>query len=655
MSIMELIEVEEFVGRQWHKFIAGAESYENFPEQVVELEEVRGALSVFFRALGGENAVEIAAAGQEKSGHRLSFRQKLGMDVEKMQRATLDGRTLMLPEMIAFFPDVKTNRDLYFWLAAFFTVKAPAEPIRERDLLRHDLCFIRQSWITSRELLEHLKGLVPVYLDLSAFLLRLRPLRNQLPAQEQAVEAVIRYLLGERCDLPVLAEEYLAFVLSPETPAFNDTGKSNFIASASYKPFLPVPLWGEMIEGAFTTEAAGSEAGDGGKSKKAEDRRKRRAERKELDQTKRNDGFFVNVYDKLMAVTDIINVNRNIKEDDEDSALETADDLDRITLTDHEEKAATKIKIDLDLPANELDESRVETKRAVKEWHYRKQAYLPDYCAVTMREADEDGGDWKIDTLTARRIRLVRRQFEAFRNNRLQLRGQAEGNELDLEALVRARGDLQASGSCSDRFYINSRKIDRDIAVSILMDVSLSTDSWLDERRVIDVEKESLAILANGLDAAGDDLSIHTFTSRKRHYVRIDRVKGFDEALNDQVMRRISALKPGYYTRIGAAIRVMAEELEKRPNRQKLLLILTDGKPNDVDHYEGRYGIEDARKAVQECRRKGITVFGVTIDQEAKDYFPIVFGRGAYHIVGNVARLSQALPKIYRQLVKESS
>ncbi|WP_020593482.1 nitric oxide reductase activation protein NorD [Kiloniella laminariae] len=651
MSIMELIEVEEFVGRQWHKFIAGAESYASFPEQVISLEQVRGALTVFFRALGGESGVEIASTGQEKSGHRLSFRQKLGMDIEKMQRATLDGRTLMLPETISFFPESRANRDLYFWLAAFFTAEDPQGSLHEKDLLRHDLCFIRQSWQKSGVLLQGLKGLQSIYGDLAALLLQLRPQRQQLPSQELAVEAVIRHLLGERDDLSPLAERYLSFVLS-STP---DEGH-DLVASSRYKPFLPVPLWGELIDGAISSDTAGNESGGGGKSrKKAEDRRKRRAERRELDQTKRNDGFFVNVYDKLMAVTDIVNVNRNIKEDDEDSALETADDLDRITLTDHEEKVATKIKIDLDLPANELDESRIEAKRTVAEWHYRKQAYLPDYCAVTLREAEEEGGDWKLDDVTARRIRLVRRQFEAFRNNRQQLRGQPEGTELDLEALVRARGDLQASGACSDRFYINTRKLERDIAVSILMDVSLSTDSWLDERRVIDVEKESLAILANGLDAAGDDLSIHSFTSRKRHYVRIDRIKGFDEKLNNQVMRRISALKPGYYTRIGAAIRVMAEELEKRPNRQKLLLILTDGKPNDVDHYEGRYGIEDARKAVQECRRKGITVFGVTIDQEAKDYFPIVFGRGAYQIVGNVARLSQALPKIYRQLVKESS
>ncbi len=649
MGIMELIEVEEFVGRQWHKLISGVESYSSFDEQRVSLEEVRAVLSVFFRGLGGVNGVEIAGAGQEKSEHRLSFRQKLGIDVEKLERPTFDGRTLMLPDRIALFPTAALNRDLYFWLAAFF-IQDPENASRHvSDPLLHDLTFIRHSHKRSEAALAQLPGLRSIKENLTSFLLVLRPKRDHLPEQEHAIEDVVLHLLGQKDALSSLAKRYLEFVTSsdPEIMHLDKIEK----ASMKYRPFLPVPLWGEVIETTYATDSAGTEAGGGG-AKQSEERKKHRAERKNLDEAKKDDGFFVSVYDKLMAVSDIINLNRNIKEDDEDDALETVDDIDRITLSDHDEKVATKIKIDLDLPANELDESRIEAKRTVHEWHYRKKAFLPAYCAITMRQASEEGDGWELDDKAVRRIRLVRRQFEAFKNDRKQLRAQSDGAELDIEALVRAQADLKGNGVCSDRIYVNTRKVERDIAVSILMDVSLSTDSWLDDRRVIDVEKESLAILANGLDASGDDLSIHTFTSRKRDYIRIDRVKGFDEPLNDQVMRRIKALKPGYYTRIGAAIRVMAEELEKRPNKQKLLLILTDGKPNDVDHYEGRYGIEDARKSVRECRNRGITVFGVTIDKEAKDYFPTIFGRGAYHIVGNADRLSQALPKIYRQLLK---
>ncbi|KKJ78486.1 hypothetical protein WH95_02565 [Kiloniella litopenaei] len=651
--MMELIEVEEFVGRQWHKLIANAESYPAFADQAVVLDDVKVLLSVFFRALGGENAIEIAASGTEKSNHRLSLRQKLGIDIEKLARPTLDGRTMMLPDQIALFPQKSLNRDLYLWLAAFFSRHQNEKPIDVANPLLADILFIRQSYQVSLFLLHELPGLQKVYGSLCDNLLDLRPARDYLPDQEQALEDVILHLLAQNPEdqAPAFSDRAKLYLAIIQCPSLENIDLSGFEqAKQNYQPFLPVPLWGEIIPTARTNGSSDTEGG-GGANKQSRDKKKRRAERQEMDQTKKGDGFFVSVYDKLMAVSDVINLDRNIKEDEEEDALETADDIDRITLSNPEEKVATQIKMDLDLPANELDESRVESKRAVHEWHYRKNTFLPNYCAITIREASDENTEWKLGKEAGKRIRLVRRQFEAFRNDRKLLRAQPEGSDLDIEALVRAQGDLKASGICSDRIYLNTRKIDRDIAVSILMDVSLSTDSWLDDRRVIDVEKESLAILANGLDAAGDDLSIHTFTSRKRHYVRLDRVKGFDEPLNEKVMQRIGALKPGYYTRIGAAIRVMAEELDIRPNRQKLLLILTDGKPNDVDHYEGRYGIEDARKAVQECRRKGITVFGVTIDQEAKDYFPTIFGRGAYHIVGNAARLSQALPKIYRQLV----
>ena len=118
------------------------------------------------------------------------------------------------------------------------------------------------------------------------------------------------------------------------------------------------------------------------------------------------------------------------------------------------------------------------------------------------------------------------------------------------------------------------------------------------------------------------------------------------------VERRIGALKPGYYTRMGAAVRHAAAELAAQPHRKKLLVVLTDGKPNDVDHYEGRFAVEDTRKAVQEARRLGAAVFGVTVDATAQSYFPTLFGRGGYAIVSNIGRLPAALPAIYRQLVR---
>jgi nitric oxide reductase NorD protein len=227
--------------------------------------------------------------------------------------------------------------------------------------------------------------------------------------------------------------------------------------------------------------------------------------------------------------------------------------------------------------------------------------------------------------------------------------GQPDGDELDLSALVRSVADRRAGGIGSERVYTAVRNVARDLSVCVLVDVSLSTDSYVEERRVLDVE-EALLAFTHGLSACGDEHAILTFTSHRRQRVDIRTVKDFEEKLNARVVRRIQALKPGSYTRMGAAIRHATALLEKRPHTHRLLLMLTDGKPNDIDHYEGRYAIEDTRVAVQEARRAGLRLFGVTVDAQGRDYLPYIFGPGAYAIFPHVARLPSALPAIYRQL-----
>ncbi|TXI17322.1 MAG: VWA domain-containing protein, partial [Nitrosomonas sp.] len=217
---------------------------------------------------------------------------------------------------------------------------------------------------------------------------------------------------------------------------------------------------------------------------------------------------------------------------------------------------------------------------------------------------------------------------------------------------VRARCDLHATGTCSDRIYLDTRQQSRDLSVAILMDVSLSADSWIGGKRILDIEKEALITLATGLATCRDTFAIYTFTSRKRDYVRISEVKDFNDAFDARILRRITSLRPGYYTRMGAALRHTGKLLNHRTERHRLILLLTDGKPNDLDYYEGRYGIEDTRQAIVEARHAGLSVFGITIDRQAQDYFPYLFGRGGYAIVARPDRLSHVLPKIYRQLAQ---
>ncbi|MDO9007585.1 MAG: VWA domain-containing protein, partial [Thiobacillus sp.] len=193
----------------------------------------------------------------------------------------------------------------------------------------------------------------------------------------------------------------------------------------------------------------------------------------------------------------------------------------------------------------------------------------------------------------------------------------------------------------------------RDLSCLLLADLSLSTDAWIsDSGRVIDVIRDSLLLFSEALAATGDRFALYGFSSVRRDNVRFHLLKGFDERYDARIRGRLIAIKPGYYTRMGAAIRHAAAILASRKSARRLLLILTDGKPNDLDKYEGRYGIEDTRMAIIEARRQGLIPFCVTIDAKAGDYLPHLFGAAGYVVVRDAAMLPQVLPSLYTRLTE---
>lgn len=634
--MFDFLEVEEFVGKKWHALVGRQASYPRHPAHGVDLTEVQGLLAVFFRGLGGEAGVQVAGGMQRTSGHRLGWKQRLGLGEERMDQPRRDESTLFLPPRIELFAETGLNRDLYLWLAAYFAF-CPFER-QPDDPLQAGIAAMRQARRTTAAVLGFYPGLQPLHRRLVEALRAIRP-RRALPGIEAEVEACVLALLGGP---PAEGAVWQAVTGESDLSAFK--------APLKYRGFLPVPLWGEVAGGAARAERCESEEMGGGAAD-ARDGKTRKATRQKTEEAQRNDPLCLNRFEKIMAFAEMIDLNRAVDDDDEESAKKAADDLDEIAVGKHQSKPSTKLKFDLDLPPEAVDPTAIIAELTYPEWDYRARSYHPGHCRVVAGMAGEEGESWQPDAETHKRIRQVRRQFEALRPKAEILHRQVDGTELDLDAVVRAQSDLRASGCGSDAVYLDSRKQARDLSVALLMDVSLSTDSWIENRRVLDVEKEALTVLAHGLAACGDDHAIYTFTSRKRSWVRVDQVKDFDEPLSPAVTRRIAALKPGFYTRIGAAVRHVTAQLAERPNRNRLLILVTDGKPNDLDHYEGRYGVEDTRKAIQEARRAGISLFGVTIDKDAKDYFPVLFGRGGYSIVSHISRLPSALPSIYRQIV----
>jgi nitric oxide reductase NorD protein len=201
--------------------------------------------------------------------------------------------------------------------------------------------------------------------------------------------------------------------------------------------------------------------------------------------------------------------------------------------------------------------------------------------------------------------------------------------------------------------YARRIRGERSLATLLLADLSLSTDAHANtEARVIDVIRDALYVFGEALAGTGDAFEMLGFCSVRRQHVRIQHLKGFDERWNDTVRARVGAIRPGYYTRMGAAVREATRRLGERPERQRLLLVLTDGKPHDLDVYDGRYGLEDTRHAVQAAREAGLTPFCVTIDSQAHDYLPMLFGQRGYALVRRPEELVRQLTQAWVTLAR---
>ncbi|MDQ0326088.1 nitric oxide reductase NorD protein [Rhodopseudomonas julia] len=633
---MSIFEPEETVGVFWHRLVGGVSTYRHYSEAAVRLDEGRRRLGVMFRAFGGSGAVRITEGAASVSGHRLPLLQKVGLGAEKMPQAILDAETLRLPEVLDVFPARADNEALYEWLAAWFA-HAGATPMAA-DPLVADVLRLRAAVAAIRATLVAWPGLRVTYQRLRQATLEVRP-RRALSGTEAEIEAAIVSLLGgRRAD----GGRFLALIEDPHVAI------AGLSAPRGYRPFLPVPLWGEVMAGDGLARA---EEGDepGGESVTV-DAKRRRASRHESEQSDRGDPLILHRFETIFSVAEMVNVNRKVEDDDEDGARQAADDLPELSIGSNRQRAASRVKMDLDLAPAAVEGEVLSASLTYPEWDFKRQSYRRNHCRVIAGPAAEEGEDWTPDAEMQRRIRQVRRQFEALRPKRQIFYGEPDGEEIDLAAIVRDVAERRAGGAGSERVFTTARANERDLSLAVLMDVSLSTDAWLGGHRVLDVEKSALLALTHGLTACGDEHAIFTFTSRRRTSVSVASVKDYTEPLNAHVIRRIEALRPGQYTRMGAAIRHVAAGLKERPQRHRLLLLLTDGKPNDIDYYEGRYGIEDTRMAIREARKEGIRVFGVTVDEAARDYFPYLFGRGAYAIVPYGERLPAALPAIYRHL-----
>lgn len=604
--------MEEFIGDLWHRMVT-RQAQTDYHDARVELAVLTPQLAPFYRAMGGSPGRVLEASQPRAFNTRRRLVQRIAGTHRRFSVSWQDERSVRLPATLALFPEHDINEDLYFWLTALAA---------KQSNLQH---WFIDNQRASYELLTEKPGLKKTYNRLvSAVINQRESLTGSIGADQECEVAIRQALRNPGCvqSLP-----------------------------RSKVGVLPVPLWlypppmqvvsidsednlDECESGMATvTQIYGS-----------------RKEANRIDDSKETDGLLVFQLESLFSWTEQVELDRCQDEDEENDLASAVEDLDIISLSRQRRAGAAKVKFDLDLPAAQNDELPLGDGIKLPEWDHRKSQLVKDFCLLQPMLADEAVPAAIPEHLKHTACHLKNRFAKLHLQRQWQYR-QPYGEELDLDAWL----DNEISPVCrqEDQPCFKARTANaRELSCLLLADFSMSTDAALNaDQRVIDVIRDTLLLFAEALSGSGDQFAIYGFSSVKNKQVRYNLLKNFSETYSDQARGRIVAIKPGFYTRMGAAIRQSTEILKQQKSQQRLLLMVSDGKPNDIDHYEGRYGIEDTRHAILEARRQGILPFCVTIDDKGNDYLPYLFGSQGYALVNDVSRLPTLLPKLYLNLV----
>lgn len=289
-----------------------------------------------------------------------------------------------------------------------------------------------------------------------------------------------------------------------------------------------------------------------------------------------------------------------------------------------------------DIGGQEEDEQQSRTTAVYDEWDYRRQGYRKNWCSLQLKELPQVHSPFIRNTLDKYHgltLRL-RHQFEMMRNQERFVKRQREGDDIDFDALVESLSDTQAGLPSSDRLFIRLKQDERDIAVLFLVDMSNSTSGWVNTAL-----KESLVLMSEAMEVLGDRYGIYGFSGMRRSRCELFHVKHLSEQYSERVKERISSIGPSEYTRMGPPIRHATHLLQEVDAKVRLIITLTDGKPEDYDDYKGDYAIEDTRHALLEAKVAGIHPFCITIDHQAHGYMKHMYGPANYIFVDNVRKL----------------
>jgi nitric oxide reductase NorD protein len=612
--------MEEQVGQWWHRAITRMADRAH-ADATVRLEAMRRPIGMLFQAAGGSAAVRLAPAQARHHAGPRGWLQRIAGSGERADLPHLEPEVLALPESIAVFADAGLNRELYLWLAAL------------AGQHRADEDWITGNLRATERALARFPGLRARWRRLLDAVRAGRPAANRLRGGARLAEAQVQAALAACA-----------------------RGDFDHVAAGPVQPaqVAPVWIWLDASPAAGDAPARSPTAAPARQDERrpkatAAGQRRRRAQRVQ-DPSERNAMMLFFRAESILTWSEMVRVNRATDDDENPDAERAADDMDQLAIADGGQASASRVRFDLDLPSAAADDLPLGDGERLPEWDWRSRQLRPEHCALQLVSA-RDPQPWQADAALRATAHRVRRRMESLRAAPRWQRGCHDGDELDLDAWVRCRTDVP-----DDDPPVHARRVraERSLATLLMADLSLSTETYIPGtgRRVVDVIRDALFVVGEALAASGDAFEVRGFSSVKRQHVRIQHMKDFDEPWGPAAQARIGAIKPGYYTRMGAAIRHATGRLAARTERQRLLLLLTDGKPNDLDQYEGRYGLEDTRQAVAEARAAGLVPFAVTVDERGHDWLPYLFGRPSYALVHRPQQLAQRLAQVVATLAR---
>jgi nitric oxide reductase NorD protein len=609
--------MEETVGLWWHQAVTRL-SQRNNPQAAVQLKDVQKTIGIMFRAAGGSAALRLTTATEQAVGGSRNWLQVIAGSGKRASIPVLEPDVLALPEYLAVFHSSELNRDLYLWLAI------------QGAHFEHTGRWVADNCEATQAGLNAFPGFVPRYRGLLQAHLIQRGNPAQLKGAYAVAEGVIQAALRGN-----------AMVESEISPA----------------DVAPVWLWvsaGEKLPTAQERKAPSKNADAQKQSNVATDGKRRRTQ-SVVEADNRNPFILPFRAEAIMSWSELVHVNRSTDDEDDGNAVAAANDMDKLSVAPDGESLASRVKFDLDLPSASADDQPMGPGIRLPEWNYRSGVMQPEHCAVQAMEV-RDAPAYEPSTSLRLTAKKLRRRLEVLRDVPRPQHGQSSGDSIDIDAWIRYTTDETGHGglrSEAPAVYTRQAKCERSLATLLLADLSLSTDAYAnDSERVIDIIRDALFVFGEALSATGDPFAIWGFSSVRRQHVRLQHLKNFNEPWAAAARARVGAIKPGFYTRMGAAIRHATLQLTERPERRRLLMLLTDGKPNDLDEYEGRYGIEDTRHAIHEAHAAGLSPFCVTIDETAHDYLPYLFGREGYALVHRPHDLVNRLTQAWAQLAR---